>query len=106
LSDLHLRIDRASGGLADQVAAELRAAIRSGRLAGGVRLPASRDLRLGWLVAPPALAEAAQRARAVSDLGLPVIDQYALAQLIASGAYDRHLRHMRRRYRSWPKRQR
>jgi GntR family transcriptional regulator/MocR family aminotransferase len=41
--DVHLRIDRAAGGLADQVAAELRAAIRSGRLAGGVRLPASRN---------------------------------------------------------------
>jgi GntR family transcriptional regulator / MocR family aminotransferase len=55
-------------------------------------------LRLGWLVAPPALAETVQRARTVSDLGSPVIDQYALAQLIASGAYDRHLRHLRRRY--------
>jgi GntR family transcriptional regulator/MocR family aminotransferase len=42
--DLHLRIDRAAGGLADQVADELRTAIRSGRLAGGGRLPASREL--------------------------------------------------------------
>jgi GntR family transcriptional regulator/MocR family aminotransferase len=44
LSDLQLRIDRAAGGLADQVATELPTAIRSGRLAGGVRLPASRAL--------------------------------------------------------------
>src|SRR6266508_5213201 len=44
LSELHLRIDRASGDLADQVAAELRTAIRSARLAGGMRLPASRSL--------------------------------------------------------------
>jgi GntR family transcriptional regulator/MocR family aminotransferase len=42
--DLHLRLDRSAGGLADQVTAELRTAIRSGRLAGGVRLPATRDL--------------------------------------------------------------
>ncbi|HYN17164.1 MAG TPA: aminotransferase class I/II-fold pyridoxal phosphate-dependent enzyme, partial [Actinomycetes bacterium] len=44
MPDLQLRIDRASGGLAEQVAAELRTAIRSGRLAAGVRLPATRDL--------------------------------------------------------------
>jgi GntR family transcriptional regulator / MocR family aminotransferase len=44
LSDLQVRIDRGASGLADQVAAELRTAIRSGRLAGGVRLPASREL--------------------------------------------------------------
>jgi GntR family transcriptional regulator/MocR family aminotransferase len=29
-----------------------------------------------------------------------VLDQHALARLIASGAYDRHLRQMRRRYRA------
>jgi GntR family transcriptional regulator / MocR family aminotransferase len=44
LSDVQLRIDRGAGRLADQVATELRTAIRSGRLAGGVRLPASRAL--------------------------------------------------------------
>ena len=57
-------------------------------------------LRLGWLVAPPALADAARRARVTSDLGSPVIDQYTLAQLLACGAYDRHLRLLRRRYRA------
>src|SRR5688572_30555277 len=44
LSGLQLRIDRPAGGLAAQVAAELRSAIRSGRLAAGARLPASREL--------------------------------------------------------------
>ena len=33
------------------------------------------------------------------DLGSPVLDQLTLAQLIASGSYDRHLRIVRRRYR-------
>ena len=42
MSELQLRLDRAAGGLAAQVAGELRTAIRAGRLAGGVRLPASR----------------------------------------------------------------
>ena len=44
MPDLQLQIDRAAGDLADQVAGELRTAVRSGRLAAGVRLPASREL--------------------------------------------------------------
>jgi GntR family transcriptional regulator / MocR family aminotransferase len=69
-------------------------------LLGSVSKSLAPGLRLGWLVAPPAIADAVRRARTLSDLGSPVIDQYALAQLIASGAYDRHLRQMRRRYRA------
>jgi hypothetical protein len=34
------------------------------------------------------------------NLGPPVIDQLALARLLASGAYDRQLRLLRRRYRA------
>jgi GntR family transcriptional regulator / MocR family aminotransferase len=68
-------------------------------LLGSVSKSLAPGLRLGWLVGPPALAEAARAARATSDLGSPVLDQYALAQLIASGAYDRQLRQLRRRYR-------
>jgi GntR family transcriptional regulator/MocR family aminotransferase len=69
-------------------------------LLGSVSKSLAPGLRLGWLVAPPPLAQAARRARVTSDLGSPVIDQYALAQLIGSGAYDRHLRQLRRRYRA------
>ena len=69
-------------------------------LLGSVSKSLAPGLRLGWMAAPPALAGAVRRARVLSDLGSPVIDQYALARLIAGGAYDRHLRQMRRRYRA------
>ena len=69
-------------------------------LLGSVSKSLAPGLRLGWLVAPPALAEAVRSSRATSDLGSPVLDQYALEQLLVSGAYDRQLRQLRRRYRA------
>jgi GntR family transcriptional regulator/MocR family aminotransferase len=44
MADLHLRVDRAAGNLAGQVAAEVRTGVRDGRLVAGTRLPASREL--------------------------------------------------------------
>lgn len=57
-------------------------------------------LRLGWLVLPGALLERVMAAKAASDHGSPTLDQLALARLLQSGAYDRHLRAARRRYRA------
>jgi len=56
-------------------------------------------LRLGWLVLPPRLIDAVVAQKALADHGCPTIDQLALARLIETGAYDRHLRQARRRYR-------
>jgi GntR family transcriptional regulator / MocR family aminotransferase len=57
-------------------------------------------LRLGWLVLPPALVDAVAEQRNLVDHGSPTLDQLALARLIESGAYDRHLRQARRSYRA------
>jgi hypothetical protein len=56
-------------------------------------------LRLGWLVVPPALVAPMHGELRRWSEGPPRIDQDALAELLRSGAYDRHLRRMRRLYR-------
>jgi GntR family transcriptional regulator/MocR family aminotransferase len=55
-------------------------------------------LRLGWIACPPALVEAVAREKRLADRGSPGLDQLALALLIESGRYDRHLRRMRAVY--------
>lgn len=56
-------------------------------------------LRLGWLVLPPDLIERAVQLKAMFDLGTGVLNQAAFAELLRSGAFDRHLRVSRARYR-------
>ncbi len=68
--------------------------------AGSVSKSLAPALRIGWMVLPAALAEAAARRRARVDRGQPVLTQLTLADLIARGELDRHLRRTRRRYRS------
>ncbi|MFG2076668.1 MocR-like pyridoxine biosynthesis transcription factor PdxR [Nonomuraea maritima] len=68
-------------------------------LVGSVSKALAPGLRLGWVAAPPDLAEAVRRARGELDLGSPVVEQYALAHFLRTGGYDRHLRRMRREYR-------
>jgi len=55
-------------------------------------------LRLGWIASPPSLTAALTRAKQVTDRGCPGLDQHALALLIESGRFDRHLRRMRAEY--------
>ena len=55
-------------------------------------------LRLGWIASPPSLAATLAGAKQVTDRGSPGLDQLALALLIETGRYDRHLRRMRAEY--------
>ena len=52
-------------------------------------------LRLGWLVLPAELVDSVAEAQALALGGVSAIDQLTLAQLIASGGYDRHIRRAR-----------
>lgn len=56
-------------------------------------------IRLAWLVLPPALLDAVVEEKRSADRHSPVMDQLTLAELIRSGAYDRHVRRMRLHYR-------
>ncbi len=55
-------------------------------------------VRLGWVHAPAPLAAAVAAEKEMSDRGSCTIDQLALATLLTSGRYDRHLRRMRAVY--------
>lgn len=57
-------------------------------------------LRLAWLALPPHLVDDVLRQKRLADHLSPVLDQLTLADFIASGAYDRHVRRMRLRYRA------
>lgn len=55
-------------------------------------------LRLGYVVAPPALAEPLARAKAVVDMHHAMLPQAVLADFIAEGHFMRHIRRTREAY--------
>jgi GntR family transcriptional regulator / MocR family aminotransferase len=57
-------------------------------------------LRLGWLVLPGWLYGSVLEEKLMDDFGSPTIEQLALARLIETAAFDRHLRKARRRNRA------
>ncbi|MUN37381.1 MocR-like pyridoxine biosynthesis transcription factor PdxR [Actinomadura litoris] len=67
---------------------------------GSVSKSLSPAIRLGWMVLPPHLVEAMLAAKGLREAWTGVTDQLALAEFIASGNYDKHIRRMRQRYRA------
>jgi len=55
-------------------------------------------LRLGYAVFPESLAAAAVAAKSIMNNGHPMLDQAVVAEFLASGAFDRHLRRLRHQY--------
>ncbi|MFF3564665.1 PLP-dependent aminotransferase family protein [Streptomyces sp. NPDC002574] len=90
--DAEFRYDREPVGSLQGLAADRVVAI------GTVSKSLAPALRLGWLLCPPALIESVVAFKDWDDRGSPTLDQVALARLLASGRYDRHLRRMRTVY--------
>jgi GntR family transcriptional regulator / MocR family aminotransferase len=67
-------------------------------LLGTVSKSLAPVVRLGWMLCPPALVAGIASEKEDSDRGSPGLDQLAMARLIESGRYDRHLRRMRAVY--------
>jgi len=66
--------------------------------AGSVSKTLAPALRIGWLVIPAPLLDAVTHEKTLADHGSPRIDQLALADFLARGDLDRHLRRMRSEY--------
>jgi GntR family transcriptional regulator/MocR family aminotransferase len=92
--DAEFRYDREPVGVLQGLAPDHVALVSS------VSKTLAPGLRVGWAVCPPRMADQVAHLKDVEDRGFPIIDQLALAALIESGRYDRHLRRMRGVYAS------
>jgi GntR family transcriptional regulator/MocR family aminotransferase len=90
--DAEFRYDRQPVGALQGLAADRVIAI------GTVSKSLAPSVRLGWILCPPLLSDGIAKLKQLGDRGSPGLDQLALAALIESGRYDRHLRRMRAVY--------
>ncbi len=67
---------------------------------GSVSKTLAPALRLGWVVAPADVREELVVRKQWSDITSPALGQLALAELVGSGAFERHLRRVRSRQRT------
>lgn len=66
---------------------------------GSVSKTLAPALRIGWVLAPQPFRSEITAEKVLSTRGVPQLDQAALARLIDSGRFDRHLRKVRDVYR-------
>jgi GntR family transcriptional regulator/MocR family aminotransferase len=92
--DAELRYDRGPTGCLQGLAPDVVV------LAGSVSKTLAPTLRLGWLCPPGDRVAEAMALRAAFDGGGPRFTEIAFAELLASGAFDRHVRTSRQRYRA------
>jgi len=90
--DAEFRYDRQPVGSLQGLAPDRVASV------GSVSKSLAPGMRLGWVACPARLNELIAEEKRDADRGSPALDQLALARLIASGRYDRHLRRMRSVY--------
>jgi GntR family transcriptional regulator/MocR family aminotransferase len=57
-------------------------------------------LRIGFVILPPRLVDSFVAAKSAWDGGAPMLEQLALAEFMRSGAFEKHIRRMRRVYRA------
>ncbi|GGE86078.1 PLP-dependent aminotransferase family protein [Mycetocola zhadangensis] len=67
---------------------------------GSVSKTLAPAMRLGWVLAPPQFIGSIIEEKRLSSRGAPGLDQEALALLMETGRFDRHLRRVREMYRA------
>ncbi|SCL49363.1 GntR family transcriptional regulator / MocR family aminotransferase [Micromonospora citrea] len=91
--DAEFRYDRQPVGSLQGLAPERVVAL------GSVSKTLAPALRIGWVFTPPRFRDGILTEKRLSCRGVPQLDQAALARLIQTGRFDRHLRKVRDSYR-------